>query len=362
MDKTARLNWLAALLLAACVTALGILAGRALSSKPGASLNTAIQLPCTGEKKIEILGDGVAYSDGSTLHALGSGGSQIWSCAVGVDMDFSVSDGGVAAWSQDKLYLLGAGNGSLYYSGSLGTDILSAKLGDTYAAVLTGEENDATLLVLEKGGRQVDSISVAPEIVMDYGFFNGGSILWVMTLNTEGTTPLSTISTYRPGRTMAGSVTDSQQTVYRVFFQSQNICAVGTTYGRFYDYNGNELEDRRQLVYGWYLTAVGGSEESPLMAFAPIDQTNVSMRISDVRLIRGSSDRVVRMPFPCTALCARGSTVYGVSGRYVITLDAEDPMPVARELPVEADRLVGVTGNRSLVVVSGGQVFMIGLD
>ena len=361
MDKTARLNWLASILVAAAVTLIAVLLGRAISGGSSTTLDKAMLLPCSGEREIKILGDGVVYSDGSTLHALGGGGSQIWSCAVGADMGFDVSDGGVAAWSRDRLYLLNPSNGSPYYSGGLGRDILSARLGKTYAAVLTGEETNATLLVLERGGRQVDSISVEPEIVMDYGFFENGSMLWVMTLNIEGTTPLSRVTTYRPGRTMAGSVKDSDQTVYKLFFQDQDICAVGTTYARFYDYNGNERVARRLLVYGWYLTAVGGSNEKPLMVFAPISQTDVSMSVSDVRVVYGDMDRVIRMPFACSAIASSGNTLYGVSSQYVMIATTDDPQPVTYALPVRADRLIGITGNRSLAVVSGGEVYLVPL-
>ncbi len=361
MDKTARLNWLASILVAAVATLVAVLLGKGLAGDPSTTLDKAILLPCSGEREIQILEEGVVYSDGTTLHALGESGSQIWSCAVGADMGFSVSDGGVAAWSRDRLYLLNSSNGSPFYSGGLGRDILSCKLGKTYAAVLTGTETDATLLILERGGRLVDTIPLAPEIVMDYGFFENGSMLWVTTINTEGTTPLSSISTYRPGRTMAGNVQDADQTIYRVFFQSQAICAVGTTYARFYDYNGNEKTADRLLVYGWYLTAVGGSNEKPLMVYAPISQTDVTMSVSDVRVVYGSMDKVIRMPFACTALASMDTTIYGVNRQYVMICTAADTQPVTYALPVRADRLIGITSGHSLAVVSGNEVYLVPL-
>lgn len=362
MDKSARLNWLASICIAAIAMLISILLARSFAADTSTTLDKAILLPCTGDREIEILGDGVVYSDGTALHALNQNGSQIWSSTIGADMSFSVAEGGVAAWSGDKLFLLNGESGSPYYSGSLGKDIISARLGETYAAVLTGTESDATLLVLERGGSQVDAIPLAPELVMDYGFFSDGAILWVMTLNTEGTTPLSTVSTYRPGRTLAGSVTDPDQTVYRVFFQSRTICAVGSTYTRFYDYNGNENVDDRLLVYGWYLTAVGGSEDKPLMAFAPINQTDVSLAVSDVRIIHGDTDKIIRMPFTCSSIAASGNTVYGVNQQYVMIYEADSLKPVTYALPVRCDRLIGITGDRSLAMVSGNEVYLIPLN
>jgi len=146
-----------------------------------------------------------------------------------------------------------------------------------------------------------------------------------------------------------------------VFFQSRTICAVGSTYTRFYDYNGNEKTDDRLLVYGWYLTAVGGSEDKPLMAFAPISQTDVSLSVSDIRIIHGNTDKIIRMPFPCSSVAASGQTLYGVNQQYVMIYEADGVKPVTYALPARCDRLIGITEDRALAVVSGNEVYLIPL-
>ena len=69
MDKSARLNWLASILIAAVATLIAILLARSFAKDASTTLDTAILLPCSSSREIEILGDGVVYSDGTALSA-----------------------------------------------------------------------------------------------------------------------------------------------------------------------------------------------------------------------------------------------------------------------------------------------------
>ena len=115
-------------------------------------------------------------------------------------------------------------------SGTLDGTILDARVGTVYAAIQMGEEQDSSILILDSSGRQVENISMDGQTVLDFGFFNNDSLLWVMTLNTDGTVPMSTITTYRPGKMLLGAVEDNQQVLYEVVFQASQIRAVGTTH------------------------------------------------------------------------------------------------------------------------------------
>lgn len=43
-------------------------------------------------------------------------------------------------------------------------------------------------------------------------------------------------------------------------------------------------------------------------------------QISDVKLIQGSTERLLRMPFPCDAIFCRAGTLYGFSDSAVMIL------------------------------------------
>ena len=128
-----------------------------------------------------------------------------------------------------------------------------------------------------------------------------------MTLDTSGTVPTTAISTYRPGRMMVGSITDAQQLMYQVMFQSSQVVCAGTTHLKVYDYTGREDESRRTLIYGWYLAAVEAGVDDPMMAFVPDAQYGTEGGMRDVRMMRANVDEIVRMPFACTTLVARAT-------------------------------------------------------
>lgn len=361
IKQRSRLSWIAVLLLVAVFTGGSFLLARLLVGNRSTVLTRAALLPCTPDQNIQPLGNGLVYYDGNLLRRLNGSLEQSWSCMVGSGADYEAGENGVAAWNGTMLTLLDASSGASLYSGNMEQSILSARMGPTYAAVLTGEEQNSTMIVMDRSGAQVDAISFENVTVMDYGFFSDGAMLWVMTLDTEGTTPMSSISTYRPGRSLAGTITDAEQVVYHVLFEDAQIRAVGTTYIKTYDYTGPEITSDRQLVYGWYMVDVGEGE-NPLMCFVPTGQADGSLSVNDVRLIRSSSERRIRMPFACTDLLIKGSTLYGFSGQYAMICGPEAEKPTVYTLPLTTDRVIGLTDNQSAIIVSGDQVYLVPLN
>ena len=359
--ETRGLSWPLALLVTILICVMAFLMARMFTSGKSNVLDGATLLPCTSAQSIEVLGKGVVYSDGTSLRALNAAGRQIWSYVVGSNCGFSVGSGGVAGWSGSLLVALGASSGEVYFSSSLGDTVLSAVTGEKYTAALVGEESDATLIVVENSGREVDRIALPDITVLDYGFFNSGNMLWVMALDTNGTVPMSQVTTYRPGRMQAGSIKDSEQVVYEVMFDTPHVSAVGTTYIRVYDYTGVEETTRRKLVYGWYLMDSVESQGGTMMAFVPMAEIGTSMAINDVRLIRGDTDKTVRMPFTCFDIALRGSTLYGFSTQYVMVRDISAARAETYQLPFACDGLVGVTAGNAVVLVSGGSVYLVNL-
>ena len=70
--------------------------------------------------------------------------------------------------------------------------------------------------------------------------------------------------------------------------------------------------------YGWYMDAVDKRSDDPLMLFVPNQQVEGTIAISDVRMIRGASEYIVRLPVVCSVLQADGNTMYGFSQEYLV--------------------------------------------
>ena len=354
---TARVPWGATLTATLIMCAAAWLLARQIAPAPRGELR-AIPLPCSSDQRIEPLGDGALFSDGAQLHALDGRGRQIWQHPAGTGSGFRASEGGVCVWLDRKLTLLSGETGATLYTGSTKDPILSSKLGTMYAAVQTGSPHDGELYVIKRDGGEVERIELRNQTLIDYGFFADGTLLWTLSLDTEGTVPKSAITTRLPGRSLTGTVEQTREVVYKAFFLANDLIAVGDAYLRAYNYQGRELREGT-LVYGWHLMGEEVSGGVATLAFAPTSQSGANAPIRDVRILQGNLDRTVRMPFPCFAVTVRGGTVYGFNREYAIARAPSDDRARVYALPIRADRLIGMTANGSAILASGGDVYLV---
>lgn len=360
--ETKGLSWAAALLVTALLVFASFMIARMITFSSAGSQISATLLPCSSSQTIKPLGDGVIYGDSTHLHALNSSGRQKWNYMVGAGFSYDARQTGVSAWTGSSLTLLNAQNGEPLFSGTMDAPVISAVMGEEYAAVLIGaDEQNSTLIIMEHDGREIDEITLSNLTVLDYGFFNTGKMLWVMSLDTEGTVPMSQLTTYRPGRMQSGNITDSEQVLYQVMFDSPNVYTVGTTYAKVYDYTGVEDASRRMLVYGWYLMDSGGSGSSALMAYVPMAQAGSRVTVSDVRMVCGDVDRTVRMPFVCHSLAVAKNQVYGFADQYIMRYGLNDASAKIVQLPMRCDGMLGVTDANQAILASGESVYLVNL-
>lgn len=361
--RNTRMPWIIVLFLVALVCGLSYLAAYLLNGAFAPDVLGKYRLvPGVADAEIAVAGDGFVYYDGSTLTRMDSSGEVKWTYLIGGNVEFTAGKYGVAAWSGDMLTLIDIESGTATYSGAQSAGVVSAKVGSDYAAVLLEPANDGSICVMETGGRQVYTAEFDQLTVIDYGFFSSGSLLWAMALDTTGSVPTCEITTYKPGSMrIVGAISDTEQLMYNVTFQSTSVCCTGVTYYKVYDYTGTEDESRRKLVYGWYLVSAD-SDDDPIMAFVPAGQSDGTVGMQDVRMLRSNLDQTVRMPFPCESIVARGSRVYGFSADgHVMVAAAGRQKADAYQMPFAIENVYGVTDDGVAVVSSGGTVYLISL-
>ena len=364
MDKrrTSRRPWALVLLilLICCGIAYGVASiGRGVSA--GNALGHSEALSIANIQDLQTTASGFVYYDGSTVSAINSDGKVKWSYIVGANAGFEATDYGVAAWVGNTVTLIDGKSGSTTYNGTMADNVIGAHIGDRYTAILIGEEGNSTIVLMENGGKQINQIVLDDVLVVDYGFFSDGTLLWVMVCNTNGTVPTCTIQTYRPGKEIVGSIGDTEQLSYAVMFQSSKVCVVGDVYYKVYDYAGVEDRSMRKLVYGWYLTDADSSND-PLMVFVNDAQCQGESDIQDVRIMRTNLDRVVRFPFGCRRVLASGNTIYGFSADgHLMIMRTDERAPRAYQLNMTIDEVYGVTRDGVAVLRSGGAICLVDL-
>ena len=363
-NRTVRLPWAIALLIVVFVCVVALLAGRIIGNATHRSSYDYKAIQLASNLGVKVVDDGFVYYDGSYIGAVTTEGRTKWTYLIGRNADFDANANGVAAWEGESLTLIDGQSGTPSFSGAMETDVISACIGSRYTAVLMGPEHNSTIVLMEPGGRRVNSITLTNQTVIEYGFFSNGTLLWVMSLDTSGTVPSCTVNTYRPGKEMVGSIHDNEQMVYGVVFQSSYFCCAGDTFLKVYDYTGKEDKSRRRKVYGWYMAALDQNVlDDPLMAFVPNAQYDAEAGMQDVRMIRANLDQQVRMPYSCQSLVARNDRVYGFStGGYVCIATQGSQKVTAYALPLLFDKVYGVTADNMAILGSGSIVYILNLS
>lgn len=363
-DRTRRLPWAIALLIVTFAIVVALVMGRIISNatRRTAYAYQAVQL--SSNYGLQVVDDGFVYYDGGSIGAVTADGHVKWTHLLGRNGAFEASNSGIAAWSGESLTLIDSKTGTTSFSGVMETEVLSARIGERYTAVLIGPEHNSTIVLMEEGGRRVSSITLTNQTVIDFGFFSKGSLLWVMSLDSSGTVPSCTVNTYRPGKEIVGSIHDNEQLMYGVVFQSSYFCCAGETYLKVYDYTGSEDKSRRRLVYGWYMAALDENRlDDPMMAFVPNNQYDSESGMRDVRMIRADLDQQVRMPYGCQSLIARNDRVYGFStGGYVCIATQGQREVKAYSLPMGFDKVYGVTADNIAVLGNGSVIYLLNLS
>ena len=363
-NRKGRLPWAIALLIVVFVCVIALVSGQIVSNITHRSSYDYKAVKLSNNLGLDVVNDGFVYYDGSYIYAVTTEGKIKWSYLIGKNADFRANANGVAAWSESSFTVIDSQNGTPSYSGAMESEVLSACVGSRYTAVLLGPEYNSTIVLMEPGGRRVNNITLTNQTVIEYGFFSNGSLLWVMSLDTSGTVPSCTVNTYRPGKEMVGSIHDNEQLMYGVVFQSSYFCCVGDTFLKIYDYTGKEDKTRRKKVYGWYMAALEEEiQDDPLMAFVPNAQYDSQSGMQDVRMIRSNLDQQVRMPYGCQMLIARNDRVYGFSTEgYVSIANRGSQKVTAYALPMQFDKVYGVTSNNMAILGSGNIIYILNLS
>ena len=355
--------WIIALAVTLCAVLAAYGVASLIHNMTAFKLGDYTALPISNVEYIESVGDSVVVYDGSTINRYSSHGEEMWGDGVLVGANYTVdtNEHGIVLWKGNSFSVLRLSDHQNLYSNNLESDIISAKLGSKYLAVLYGEDDNCTARICDMDGRVQDEIVFESQVVVDYGFFSDGSLFWAMAMDTTGTVPTCTVTTYRLSRrSMLGSISDAEQVIYHAQFESDNICLVGEDYIKRYDEVGNEQKDARTLVYGWYLMEVADGA-NPMMVFVPDTQATNTPSISDVRMICGSQDRMIRMPFAAQSLFAKGKTLYGFSDAYVMIGSLDKADVSAYQLPVRVDDVAGVTDDRVAVIYSNNVYYLVAL-
>lgn len=344
-----------AVLLVLIAYLLGMLSG-------GGAKLSGKKLRCVVSQDVTVFGDRVLYYDDSTLFCLSTSGSELWSAQVGAGARFHASDRHVVVWTTNQVQVLDR-SGRSSYNDRLSESIQFARVCDKYVAIVTGDSVSPSLIIKDLDGSHVDTdtTNYTDLMLLDCGFFGDNEYLWTTALDVYGSTPETTMRTYRVGQMNTGDVSLGEPITYSIIYSGNYLNVINTRQLRLYDYHGTQNTDNAVLVYGWQLIGSTATSSDPYLLFAPVLQTDTVGSFSELRLLHGKTDTRYSLPDSCVGAAIYRKRLYAFSGDSLYRADISAQRFTALRLPVDGTvtEYLGMTSDGVALLVCGTSVWAV---
>lgn len=329
---------------------------------------SATTMPCYSDQNVTPFGDSVLYYDGASIHCLSGTGAIRWSYTIGSGATFYAQNDHLVAWVGSQLFIVDK-NGKPTYNESMGEQVQFARVGESYAAVVIGDDTAPTLVVKDLQGIQVDEETEAfsDMLLLDVGFYGTkGEYMWTLAIDVYGTAANTVLNTFQVGKMNTGEVSLGEALTYKVLYDNGNLRVFNTQQMYTYDYKAVQDANGTMLVYGWQLIDSYTPERGNIsMLLAPTSQTGTSQTISELRLLSGTVDRRYTLPSACVGAAVNGKSIYAFSGTYLYRADIDSQRFYGYALPLPegtvADGFLGLTSGGRALLTSGGTVYSVAL-
>lgn len=329
---------------------------------------SALSLPCYAHQDVTVFQDGVLYYDGASIHFVNAGGGIEWSYPVGDGASFSVSDDHLVIWAGTQLFIVDA-KGKPSYNESMGAPIQFARIGKKYAAVVTGDDLDATLTVKDLDGTQVDAETEVYDgmLILDCGFYGANNeYMWTLSYDVYNPAISSIMHTYQVGQMNTGDVNLGEHLAYKIIYGDNQLNVFTTQQMYIYDYKGVQNVNDTMLVYGWkYLDHAVPDRGATQFLLAPTAQTSSVQSITELRVFSSALDRRYTLPSSCVGAAIDGGRIYAFSENYLYAGQVNSQRFYAHDMNLPDDRIVtgfiGLTDNGYAIVLSDTEVYSVSL-
>ena len=351
------------------VMVIGVIVGlRFLKNMGRTSEITAVTLPCYASQDVTPFGENVLYYDGASIHCLSSTGAVRWSFPVGSGAKFTTSQKHMLVWVGSQLFIVDS-NGHPSYNENMGAEIQFARVGDSYAAVVLGEDTKPSLILKDLQGSQLDDETEAfsGKMMLDVGFYGEkGEYMWTLAMDVYGTAINTVLNTFQVGKMNTGEVSLGESLAYKVLYEDNKLRAFTTQQMYTYDYKAVQDVSKTMLVYGWKLIdAYIPARGSASMLLAPTSQTSANTSITELRILSGVLDRRYTLPSACVGAAVQGKNLYAIAPNYLYRADIDSQRFYGYALPlpegVSAQSFIGLTSNGRALVTSGDTVYSVSL-
>ena len=326
-----------------------------IEGSPAAALT---KLPFGASAEYGFTSGGMLYIEGSTLYYSSLKGEKLWEMSL-TGEGYRIESGSSFAvlYTDTAMQAIGTDGAALFPSQEFSGRVLSVRCGKNYIATLKSEENGSKLIYLyDLSGVRVDRLELKGNALLDYGFDADKDVLWTLMVNANGSTPVSTISTYNvANRSDTGAMTKEGEIFEAVRFSGGKTYAAGTNHLFAYSETGKEEVSR--LIYGWRVLDQTASSKAPAFLLA-VRQSGASASTA-AKIITLDSEKEYQFRLPAGTLGAffREEKVLVVEPGRILTYDLKGKQTGQTTVDVVLQE-AWKEGSR-LIVRSGEELYLI---
>ena len=293
------------------------------------------------------------FARDSVLHCIDSQNRERWSVGLFSEKVWlAVSRNAVAAYDETAIHVYDREGAALFECTFQQAVCHVACSKNRIAVLLEDEEGVFSIFVTDLSGQTVDTITDVPgRYVMDIGFF-GEDSLYALALDTSGASPISCISTYKPGQAVTGVITSEGQLIEKLILTNDGIYAIGTSHMIEYAHTGEEISNL--LIYGWQFQSYNMADGAPVAALAPRSQLEEETRISTMRIVAlPDYDMPVFLPPGCLAIVAGKDKFFCFTKNTAYAYNNDGILLKSYELPIEVDNAYPAMDGTAVVLIHG---------
>jgi len=330
-----------------------IVAGVVLLLKNRSAFGEVTELPFTADDPYVYNGKGFYYIKNGSLcfHDPAHPEDDTSLTLNGENITLVSSDSMTALFSGAAFHIVGAADMI-----DAGGEILSAACGKNHAAVLRKDAaGEAAILVYDASGALTDSIPEQDAMLLDCGFgsLGGNDMLYVLSLSSGSSGPVSTITTYtysENGAAMSGVITLRNELVENIYFSGNSIFVAGTNHLQRYD---KEFTAKAYslLTYGDTVLDFTAAGSNPLFLYGERNAVSALTAESPVpaavRLVSAAEaeepaavDRVLSLPEGTHSCFVIGGKFMAVARDTVYTYSASGSLSDTTILEIPCDEAI----------------------
>lgn len=359
------------LLLLGAALLVGVVLGVRALVREKDSFGTVAQLPFYGEANYAYTGAGFYYIEDDEL--------------VYYDLSDPEGAGKRMKLGTTQVMMRASSTLAALYAGSrvqilnaedfdAGGTVLGVRCGASHVAVLRQDAaGAAAVLVYDAAGALIDQIDQGSALIVDCGLREtaSGDVLWTLMLDSSGSVPVNTLTTYTyavdgagvPRASMSGVMSVQGQLVERVVFTQKSIFIAGTSHLIRSD-AGVSGEAYRLLTYGYRLADYTAAGSAPLFVYVERDAGEAPSRVklysaqeSDVA---SATAREIDLPRGTVGFAAAGGKLYVLDANTLYVYDAAGKPGASYALGFACEGVTKLDEKR-LLVESGGALKLITL-